>query len=241
LSKEKRERVRVQVDRFGKRLIVDETFASLYRPETPATGCVWDALAAPILALAPERRRRVLLLGLGGGSVARLVRALAPEADLVGVELDAEVVRLARAHFGLDALDLEVRVEDARAVLRRETRRFDLVVEDVFVGRGDAVHKPDWLPHPGLDLAAGLVAPGGLLVSNALDEARSVAAALNSRFPGLLRIEVEDYDNRIFVAGPATLDARALRAAVVADPILSESARILRFRDWRRTGSRTAG
>ena len=239
--KGKRDRVRVQADRFGKRLIVDETFASLYRPETPATGCVWDALAAPILALAPERRRRVLLLGLGGGSVARLVRALAPEADVVGVELDAEVVRLARAHFGLDDLDLEVRVEDARTVLRGETRCFDLVIEDVFVGRGDAVHKPDWLPHPGLDLAAGLLAPGGLLVSNSLDEAPSVAAALNARFPGLLRIEVEDYDNRIFVAGPATLNARGLRAAVVADPILSDSARILRFRDWRRTRARVAG
>jgi hypothetical protein len=118
-------------------------------------------------------------------------------------------------------------------VLRREKRRFDLVVEDVFIGRGDAVHQPDWLPHPGLDLAAGLLAPGGLLVSNALDEASSIAGALNSRFPGLIRIEVEDYDNRIFVAGPATLDARALRSAVAADPVLSPSLGILRFRDWR--------
>ena len=232
-AKGKRERVRVQVDAFGKRLIVDETFASLYRPETPATGCVWDALAAPLLALPPRRRRRVLLLGLGGGSVARIVRSLAPEAIVVGVEFDPEVVRQARAHFALDELDLEICIDDALAVLRREKRRFDLVVEDVFIGRGDAVHKPDWLPHPGLDLAAGLLAPGGLLVSNALDEASSIAAALNSRFPGLIRIEVEDYDSRILVAGPATLDARALRSAVSADPVLSSSVGIMQFRDWR--------
>jgi spermidine synthase len=238
--KEKRARVRVEADRFGKRLIVDETFASFHRAETPATGCVWDALAAPVLALPPRRRRRILLLGLGGGSVARILRALAPEAELVGVEFDPEVVKVARAHFGLDELELELHVEDALVRLRREKRRFDLIVEDVFVGRGDAVYKPDWLPHPGLDLAAGLLAPGGVLVSNALDEAPAVAGALGRRFPGLLRIEVEDYDNRIFVAGPASLDARRLRSALTADPILSESAGILRFRDWRHRSSKSA-
>jgi spermidine synthase len=152
----------------------------------------------------------------------------------VGVELDPEVVRLARVHFGLDALDLEVRIEDAQETLRSEQERFDLVVEDIFVGRGDAVRKPDWLPHPGLDLAAGVLARAGLLVSNSLDEAPAVAAALARRFPGLLRIDVEDYDNRVFVAGPGRLDARTLRAAVAADSVLSSSLGVLRFRDWRR-------
>jgi len=229
-----RARVRVQSDRWGKRLIVDETFASLYRPDNVATGCVWDALAAPLLALPPARRRRILVLGLGGGSVARILRELAPEALLVGVEFDPEVVRMARKHFALDSLAIELHVEDALAVLRAEKRRYDLVVDDVFVGRGDAVRKPDWLPHPGLDLAAEILAPGGLLVSNTLDEAPSVAAALARRFAGLVRIEVEDYDNRIFVAGPRRLDARALRRAVAADPTLGESVGILRFRAGRR-------
>jgi len=231
--------VRVESDRFGKRLIVDETFASLYREESPGTGCVWDALAAPLLALPPRRRRRILLLGLGGGSVARILRALAPEAEIVGVEFDPEVVAAARAHFELDRLGLELHVEDALALVRREKRRFYLIVEDIFVGRGDAVHKPDWLPHPGLDLAARCLARNGILVSNTLDEAAAVAAALGHRFPGLLRIEVEDYDNRIFVAGPESLDARQLRSAVAAAPVLSPALPILRFRDGRRAqGSR---
>lgn len=229
----KRARVRVQTSRFGRELIVDETFASLHRPGEIATRSVWDAIAAPLLALPPARRRRVLLLGLGGGSVARIVRALAPEAEIVGVELDREVVAAARAHFGLGALRLEVIVADALDVLRRERRRFDLVVEDVFVGHGDAVHKPDWLPTPGHDLAARLLRPGGLLISNTLDEARSVRAHLRTRFPGLLCVEVEGYENRVFVAGPGSLDARTLRAAVRKNPELQESLDILRFRDAR--------
>ena len=52
----------------------------------------------------PARRRRVLILGLGGGSVARVVRALAPRAKIVGVEMNGAVLRAARRHLDLDAL-----------------------------------------------------------------------------------------------------------------------------------------
>ncbi len=227
-------RVRVESGRFGRQLIVDETFASLYLPDSPATGCVWDAIAAPLLALPMSRRRRILVLGLGGGSVARIARALAPEATIVGVETDAEVVRLARRHFDLDGLDLELVLDDALHFLGVEKRRFDLILEDVFVGRGDSVHKPDWIPEPGHELAARRLRGKGLLVSNVLDEASRVAAALRARFPGLLRIEVADYDNQVLVAGPADLDARHLRAAVAADSVLAGSLAQLRFRNWRR-------
>ncbi len=226
-----RPRVRVQTSRYGRELIVDETFASFQRPGGEiATGSVWDALAAPLLALAPARRQKVLILGLGGGSAARIVRALAPDALIVGVELDAEVVAAARAHFGLSALGLEVIVDDAQAVLRRERRRFDLIIEDVFIGRGDDVRKPDWLPAPGHDVAASRLRPGGLLVSNTLSEARKVGAHLRKRFPGLLHIDVDEYENRIYVAGPKSLDARTLRLAVARDPVLGESVGCLHFR-----------
>lgn len=238
-----RARVRVE-ERAGTRtLVVDETFASFYRPGETATGCVWDAIAAPLLALPPlrRRRRRILILGLGAGSVARLARALAPEAEIVGVELDPEVVRLARRHFELDRLGLLVEEADARvwlegAVARRE--RFDAILEDVFIGQGDDVHKPDWIPQPAHAQAAKLLAPGGIFVSNTLDEHGRVAAFLSERFPQLVEIQVEDYDNRVLVAGPAELSATGLRRAVAASPVLRESLGVLRFRT--RTNSRSA-
>jgi spermidine synthase len=221
----------VRVVRRGRRreLRVDGTFASSWRPGEVETGSVWDALALPILALPPAGRRRVLVLGLGGGSAARLVRALAPRAEIVGVEYDAAVLAAARRHFDLDALGLEVVRGDARAFLERARRRFDLVIDDVFTGRGDDVHKPDWLPEPGLGLAAARVAPGGLLVSNAIDEAAAVGRALAARHPACVRISIEDYDNRVWVAGPRGLDARRLRAAAAAEPRMAAVLPRLRF------------
>lgn len=223
----------MQHSEHGRELIIDETFASLDRPGEIVTGSVWDAIAAPLLALPPARRKRVLLLGLGGGSVARIVRALAPGALIVGVEFDPDVVTIARSHFGLRELEVEVIVADALDVLRTERRLFDFVVDDVFVGRGDHVHKPEWAPRPGHELAARRLRPGGVFVSNTLDEARRVASDLRCRYPGLLRIDVDGYDNRIFVAGPDNLDARTLRRAVSNDPILGESVGMLRFRSAR--------
>ena len=223
-------RVRVEEGARGRTLRVDGSFASWYRPGQPATGSVWDALVAPLLALPQARRQRVLILGLGGGSAARLVRAVAPRARIVGVELSAEVLAAARKHFDLDAIGVEVVHGDAHAFLRRSRARFDCVIEDVFVGTARALEKPAWLPRPGLELAARRLAAGGLLVANTLDEHLEVRECLQDLLPGLLCIRVEGYDNRVLVAGPARLDARRLRASLAQEPALRPALRLFSIR-----------
>ncbi len=228
----KEERPRVRIDDTGgtRALVVDETFASFYRPGEIATHCVWDAIAAPLLWLPPKRRRRILLLGLGGGSVARIARALAPDAEIVGIEFDPEVVRLARAHLDLDRLDLQIEIADALVWLKSAKGRFDAILEDIFIGHGDDVHKPDWIPDPGHRLALARLARGGIFVSNTLDESATVARFLRTSLPALVSIETEDYDNRVLVAGSEGLAGRALRNKVAESPILAESLEILSFK-----------
>lgn len=216
--------------RRGRSLEIDGTFASFWAHDGVATGSVWDALVAPLLLLPPARRRSVLLLGLGGGSAARIARAIAPDARIVGVEYDPAVVAASRRHFDIDALGVEIVCGDARDVLRRERRRFDLVIDDVFVGSGRSVRKPEWLPLPFLPLAAKRVAPGGILVSNSIDEAPAVRRAIRTLRPHALELRVRDYDNRVFAASSAPLDARALRAAIAASPALAKSLARIRVR-----------
>jgi spermidine synthase len=217
----------------ARELHVDGTLASYYEPGRDITGSVWDALAAGITALPRERRRSVLLLGLGGGSAARVVRALAPRARIVGVEIDSSVVRLSRRYFDLDSLGIEVVVDDARAYLERCRGRFDAVLEDVFIGTGRDAVKPEWLPEPGLARAARRLARFGILASNALDEAPAVSQAMGRLFSSVVRLEVDDYDNQIFVGCARTLTARGLRRAVAATPLLVPTLRRLSFRTVR--------
>ena len=226
----RRPRVEVRKSGEGLALKVEGTFASWYRPGSAVTGSVWDAIAAPLLALPARCRREILILGVAGGSAARVVRAIAPSAHIVGVELFQDVIDTAREHFDLDSLKLELVIADALDFLRRDGRRFDLILEDVFVGVGRSVHKPGWLPSPGHQLAKARLARGGLLVSNTLDEASEVLRSMGALFSGVLRIEIEDYENTIVVGGPAGLSASDLRKAVARDRVLRDSVSALSFR-----------
>jgi spermidine synthase len=231
LREKARERVRLRVRGRRRELRVDGTYASSWTPGEIATRSVWDALAASVLALPPARRRSVLVLGLGAGSAARIVRALAPDARIVGVELDRDVVAAARRWFDLDALRLEVVIGDVRDIVAQMQGRFDAVLEDVFIGRESSLRKPDGFPLPVLAHAQRLLAAGGVLASNTINEGPAVRRALAARFPRIVEIGVAEHDNRIYVAGRAVPDARQLRSAVAASALLAPTLPRLTFRN----------
>ena len=57
-----------------------------------------------------------------------------------------------------------------------------------------------------------------------------VARVLRGLFPATLRVDVEDYDNRIYVGGPRAIDARARRTAISRQPILAPTLPLLAIR-----------
>jgi precorrin-6B methylase 2 len=206
----RRPTVEVRQGRGGLELRVEGTLASVYRRGRSLTGPVWWALAAPVLLLA-RRRRRVLLLGLAAGSVARALRALDPGAEIVGVERDRDVLRAARRHFDLDALRVEVVTGDALAYLRDTPRRFDMVVEDLFVGPSRGVHKPEWLAGEGYRLIGRRLRPGGIVVSNTIHETGAIVRACRPLGGTILSLDVRGHWNRIVVCGRALPPPRQLR------------------------------
>lgn len=214
-------RVEVRQGSGGLELRVDGTLASVVGASASETGPVWAALATPLLALAPERRRRALILGLGAGATARLLRALEPQLEITGVELDADVLAAARTHFGLDALGVETVHADALVYLRRERRRFDLVIEDLFVGPNRDIHKPAGLWDGGYRDAIARVAAGGVLAANTIHEGPRARRALAAGLPVPLSVGVRRYYNRILVAGRAAPTVREMRRRIAASPLLA--------------------
>lgn len=89
-----------------------------------------------LAAVRASWQRRFLLVGVGGGVVARQLARLYPGADMCAVESDPRVVGLARRWFGLGAIPgLSVTVEDGAAFLRSAPREaWDAIVVDAYDG-----------------------------------------------------------------------------------------------------------
>lgn len=126
----------------------------------------------------PERSercpQRVLLLGLGGGTLAALLARGCPGVAMVGVEHNAEVLAVARTDFGLDEIpDLEVVEADAFAWVEEhaasEPASYDLICLDLFDG-GRLV--PGTLARPFLRQIAMLLRPDGTLTVNLMRTGR---------------------------------------------------------------------
>jgi len=153
---------------------------------------------------APEQG---LLLGLGGGSLARHLLYHFPDCRLVAVEYRKDVVRVARSHFGLP-LDkrLKVIVDDGGEYVRRrvETLRgyFSLLFVDIFDHDGMS---PSLSNIAFFDACRALLKDDGMLVVNLWRTDKELFATyrdwLNSAFQDrVLFLPVNDYDNVIGLA-----------------------------------------
>ena len=70
-------------------------------------------IAAAALLGKNDPPRSVLMLGLAGGTAFRILRHLLPDCRLTAIDIDPEIVGLAREHMDLDALGIEVVIGDA--------------------------------------------------------------------------------------------------------------------------------
>lgn len=84
------------------------------------------------LAVKPDARR-VLVLGLGGGSVTKRMWRDYPEMRIDSVEIDPVVIDVARRYFGLpEDGRLRVFTEDARRYVQRAEGEYDVVIVDAY-------------------------------------------------------------------------------------------------------------
>ena len=80
--------------------------------------------------------RRVLLVGLGGGSLAKFIHHRMPETLADVVEINADVVAIARTYFQVPASDerLDIRVCDGAEFVARPGPEYDAVLVDGYDG-----------------------------------------------------------------------------------------------------------
>ena len=168
--------------------------------------------------------RRVVHVGGAGCALARALAAAEPAHRQEVIELDADVVELARRHLGLRrAPGLRVRVGDGRAVLaRRPDGSADAVLVDAFVG----VRVPRHLVtlEALVDLArVARLAAVNVVDAKAMADASAIAAGLQAAFPHTIALGASSAlakrrgGNVVLVGAHAALPLERLRTSAAAD------------------------
>jgi spermidine synthase len=157
--------------------------------------------------------RRLLIVGLGGGTLPMALAEVLPDAHIDVVEIDPAVTRVARRYFGFkDGPKLKVFEVDGRVYVKRairEGKQYDAILLDAF----DHEYIPEHLlTQEYLAEVKSVLAPDGRLVANTFSSSRlydhesTTYAAVYGSFFNLKR------ENRVIVARPAGLpDAGAIR------------------------------
>lgn len=141
--------------------------------------------------------RRILLIGLGGGTAARQFPHYYPDAEVDVVDVDPLVVDVAKRYFAVQpGPRLRIHVSDGRTFLREARTTWDLIVIDAYSTNryGDTI-PPHLVTREFFTAAAARLSEGGILHFHcAFDNTRLMASlhrTLGSVFPSVLRTRGE--------------------------------------------------
>lgn len=150
-----------------------------------------------------------LLIGLGGGAIVRFLNHHWPELRLDVVEIDPEVVRVAREYFGtVESPGTRIHVADGREFLERSSARYDLILIDAHLhpdARTDSTGHPLSLrSEPFYRSVRDRLAPGGVVMFNMIAgrDSGSYLESLRGAFPAVDVFRPAGTGNLIVFASP---------------------------------------
>jgi spermidine synthase len=204
---------------------------SLYHPQGLLTGFTWDYfLVAPLFNPPPfdfDQNKRMAIIGLAGGTIARQYSAIYGPLPIEGVEIDPEIVRVGRKYFGMDLPNVHAIVADGRQFLAKNKHVYDVIAVDAYR-----------LPYIPWHLTTveffqqtrDHLTENGVLVVNVgrtesdLRLVKAVVATLKVVFPSTHVIPVPDSFNAIVVATvqPSSIENLVQNLEAVNDPLLEQ-------------------
>ena len=74
---------------------------------------------------------KILVLGLGAGTLAKLLRRKYPNSKITGVEIDPLMIELGKKYFKLEDFKININVKD---VINFKIDKYDLIIVDLYNG-----------------------------------------------------------------------------------------------------------
>lgn len=191
------------------------------------TGLAWDLIAAGALLHPSGKPASILMLGVAGGTALRTLCHLLPEAALTGIDLDGELIELARRETALCETGAEIIIADAYAWMKSNDRKFDVIIDDLYLAGDDDVFRAEQCDGDWLSLTKRSLAPGGILAINLVTgsghrvKQSETRKRICGRFPSVRSLRTEESMNEILIAGEHVAAGAVLQKHLGA------------FTDWR--------
>jgi len=144
--------------------------------------------------------RKILVLGVAGGTVIHLLHGVYKKARIIGVDIDEEMIRIGRQYFKLAGIrQLRCVCADAQRYIQSAHDHYDLIVIDLFIGPDVPDFVSDFKFHRNI---RKLLKPTGAVFINYLRQfgyekkAVSLEKVLKMHYPSV--VSVDRYNNRFF-------------------------------------------
>jgi spermidine synthase len=169
-----------------------------------------------IATIYPQAPRKILMLGLGGGSISTYLGRFMPDAAITTVEIDPGVITAAKTYFGLrESERVRYRAVDGRVFLNRDSERYDLILLDAYRGGYVPFHL---LTREFYGLVKQRLAPGGAAAFNVHDGSKLYASTVKTLGEVFAALDLYPTGRGevIAVGSAAPLDAQTLEGRAAA-------------------------
>jgi spermidine synthase len=169
---------------------------SIAKPGDPTyLGFAYTRVAFVGLALT-EEPRRIMIVGLGGGTMPMFLRHYYPSATIDVVDIDPDVVHVAREYFGVrEDTSLRAHVGDGRKFVESVKEPYDMVFLDAF---GTRNVPPHLTTVEFMRAVRRSVKPAGVVVGNIWGR------PVNPLYDSMVRTYQEVFDELVVLEVPGT-------------------------------------
>ncbi len=157
-------RIRVEEDEEARYMYFDRTLQSAMNLKDPtALRLLYSRYTSLGFAFRPDAKK-LLVIGLGGGSIPKKAQEQFPAMEIDAVEIDPEVAQIAKSHFNVrENKNLKIHVQDGRIFLTRTSNRYDIILLDAYYTDAMPFHMAT---KEFFELAERKLSPNGIIVAN---------------------------------------------------------------------------
>lgn len=157
-------RIRVEEDGEARYMYFDRTLQSAMTLKDPAAlRLVYSRYTSLGVTFRPDAKR-MLIIGLGGGSIPKKFNKEFPNLVIDAIELDPEVIKVAKDYFNVkENKNLNLHAQDGRLFLTRTQHQYDIIMLDAYFTDAMPFHLAT---KEFFALAQKKLTPNGIVVAN---------------------------------------------------------------------------